>query len=134
MQLLISFFTTKKSEGAYATVYFVGRNSKAKISKLILTQIRLKNWSFAVTMGSGQAVRRLPLEQEIEGSNPSSPANKKYQSLPRVFFICLVARVETQGSVYEERGAKAKFAWAFTEHRSEKASATILQPQPRIYE
>ena len=25
-------------------------------------------------MGSGQAVRRLPLEQEIEGSNPSSPA------------------------------------------------------------
>ncbi len=26
-------------------------------------------------MGSGQAVRRLPLEQEIEGSNPSSPAN-----------------------------------------------------------
>jgi hypothetical protein len=30
--------------------------------------------------------------------------------LPRVFFICLVARDETQGSVYEERGAKTKFA------------------------
>jgi hypothetical protein len=26
-------------------------------------------------LGSGQAVRRLTLDQEIEGSNPSSPAN-----------------------------------------------------------
>lgn len=36
----------------------------------IIILVRLKN-----IMGSGQAVRRLPLEQEIEGSNPSSPAN-----------------------------------------------------------
>ena len=26
-------------------------------------------------MGRGQVVRRLPLEQEIVGSNPSAPAN-----------------------------------------------------------
>ena len=57
-------------------------------------------------MGSGQAVRRLPLEQEIEGSNPSSPANEKYLSLTRVFFICLVARVRNPR--FGVRGAQVK--------------------------
>ncbi len=36
-------------------------------------------------MGSGQAVRRLPLEQEIEGSNPSSPAIQRTGTKCRFF-------------------------------------------------
>ena len=48
----------------------------------IIFLVLLKN-----IMGSGQAVRRLPLEQEIEGSNPSSPANMlMFKRLERVFF------------------------------------------------
>ena len=31
-------------------------------------------------MGSGQAVRHLTLDQAIEGSNPSSPAETRFRS------------------------------------------------------
>src|SRR5437660_2432972 len=37
--------------------------------------MRRVKWVPAQSLGSSQAVRRLTLDQEIEGSNPSSPAN-----------------------------------------------------------
>ena len=44
------------------------------------------------------------------GSNPAAPANEKYLSLPRVFFICLVARVLGKSSIYLGVYEKAKLA------------------------
>ena len=77
-------------------------------------------------MGSGQAVRRLPLEQEIEGSNPSSPANKKYLSLPWVFFIILVARVRNPR--FGVRGAQVKSQAYLSFYRAPQGEGASRHP------
>ena len=53
-------------------------------------------------LASGQAVRRLTLDQEIEGSNPSSPA-----SSPRVA-VQNLPTTTSGGFVREERDAGSK--------------------------
>jgi hypothetical protein len=52
-------------------------------------------------LASGQAVRRLTLDQEIEGSNPSSPAS----SSPNHKMLCVVGTNEGLHVVLERRSA-----------------------------
>ena len=79
-----------------------------------------------LTMGRRQVVRQRFLVPSYAGSNPAAPANEKYLSLPRVFFICLVARVHNPR--FGVRGAQSKSQLYLSFCRAPQEEGASRQP------